>query len=238
MNGELALTFTSDDSNIQTGTGSKRGRDRPLAYMPRYIPLNCTSDTMQTFKEQFHLAFEDIPAGTTTPDGLTKEEWESFNVPFTTEARVPECDFSQTRSSGIYGDSTEGVSVKEYARFIRGDNDKVKVMIGGVYDSTFLLSHGPRELARDRFDWQKGRVVTGITKIKVGDGLEIELDDTQMKMAYSGKDTWSFNVFTGVETGAGYEAWANAWAGDDSVQYTFVNKVKGECPDKPNDDPF
>jgi hypothetical protein len=191
---------------------TSRNDGSPLASIPLLIPLNCSSAEMVPIEQV---------------QGFDDDSGERRIVHV---AHVPNCSFTESRSSGIYYDDDMGVtddhayileysftteaahesSIGQYGLLQNGNSFPQKVIQVPVRD---------RELARDRQpSWQEGRSVQGI------DGIQFGTNRLNLASAFiaSGPPLW-------IDSTTDIQAGTSSW----TLQYSYllVGAVEeGGCP--------
>lgn len=127
----------------------------PLVGLDDEIPLNCSSSVPMA---KFNQTSEGIPP---------------FDVVVQNEAWIPNCTFSGLRTSGIHPGPTGSVEILEHAHFLaiyaeRNRGSDILLRNGADFFQSLQLSPDSKRLARDRQDWTKGRVVSEVDGVRIG----------------------------------------------------------------------
>lgn len=160
--------------------------DGALFKLENEIPLNCSSSVPMA---QFNQYSEGLPP---------------FDELLENTASIPNCTFSEMRSSGIYSGSTGSSEIVEEASFVaihelveRGED--IGLRGGNETFQSFEVSPASKRLARDRKDWKEGRVISEVDGIVIGNltidfgrvvvasGSEVGITDTdEDRRSYNG----------------------------------------------------
>ena len=148
-------------ANVSGFVGSFVPGDRPVAYMAKEIPLDCSNVAMAIVDQ--------ISSGN-----------RDFDISVENIAWVPNCTLTGTRSSGIFG-SDSSTLAQQQAQILENAHIKLDATNFDVFlrNSTdifqvFEATAEDKRLARDREDWTQGRSMTSVTGIVIGN-LTIDL---------------------------------------------------------------
>uniref|UniRef100_A0A7S2EK41 Uncharacterized protein n=1 Tax=Ditylum brightwellii TaxID=49249 RepID=A0A7S2EK41_9STRA len=177
-----------------------------LSRMKQKIPLNCASMEMKRISQKT-LGVSD--------SSILSDVFEASSL-------LPNCDFSQLRKSGIYGDDhVPSTTVTDFATYIVGGKDSSKSQIKLRFsdgDSTeFFIPQVARKLARDREDWKEGRTISGINAIVHNGVSSVKLGKI---------------VFSNAGAFVGPSITSDSLQGN-SDEYMFVAEIEDECPQPP-----
>lgn len=208
----------------------------PLSQISRFLPLDCSSSSMATIAQSI-FGLPDIKP--------------RFN-PLRNTASLASCSYNRPRSSGVYDSSSsskndKNAKILEYAT-IPFPAENVTLIQNGALVQNISLSPADQLLARDRDNWKKGRDVSNINGIQIGD-LSIQFGTTVLATGDFAQPQF-LNVSDTIQLGLGTNAVATGLNQpeilivDGAVQflltrhYFLVSNVVEECPPLPSGKTF
>lgn len=175
-----------------------------LTSLNNEIPLNCSSSEPMAEFEQVN-------------DGV-----QPFDAAVRHTAWIPNCTFSGLRESGIYpGPITGSAVILEQASLagifteeMNNRGKEIRLRNGTDFFQEFQVSPASKQLARDRQDWTRGRVISEVDGMMIGN---ITIDFGRVVIA------------TGPEASGGPSS-------EDSRRdfNGIVAEIDGECPPRPS----
>jgi len=152
--GEPVLIDELDYHSVEVSV--RAGVEKPLSRIGMKLPLHCKTSSMVAISQTIN-----------SPDVPGADDYYE-RVPVKNDAAVPDCDYNDRRSSGIFVGQEEQAEILEHmSTYFPADN--LTLAQGEKLGKTVTFTPGDKALAIDRDDWKQGRKVSKIRGLVFGD---------------------------------------------------------------------